>query len=80
MFEFALIYFLFQPVLHDWCNKYRGMCYPVCGMLRIKEPLLLFEHVCCSFFIYLFDAIYMYSLFYGTFRLRSIILIASNKE
>ena len=31
----------FQPVLHDWCNKDRGMCYPVCGMVHIKEPLLL---------------------------------------
>ena len=31
----------FQPVLHDWCNKYRGMCYPVCWMVHIKEPLLL---------------------------------------
>ena len=38
----------FQPVLHDWCNKGRGMCYPVCGMcypvcgmMHIKEPLLL---------------------------------------
>ena len=30
-----------QPVLHDWCNKGRGMCYPVCGMVHIKEPLLL---------------------------------------
>ena len=29
------------PVLHDWCNKGRGMCYPVCGMMHIKEPLLL---------------------------------------
>ena len=27
--------------LHDWCNKGRGMCYPVCGMLHIKESLLL---------------------------------------
>ena len=26
---------------HDWCNKGRGMCYPVCGMVHIKEPLLL---------------------------------------
>ena len=26
------------PVPRDWCNKCRGMCYPVCG---IKEPLLL---------------------------------------
>ena len=23
------------------CNKCRGMCYPVCGMMHIKEPLLL---------------------------------------
>ena len=27
--------------LHDWCNKGHGMCYPVCGMVHIKEPLLL---------------------------------------
>ena len=31
----------FQPVLHDWCNKGRGMCYLVCGMMHKKEPLLL---------------------------------------
>ena len=24
-------------------NKGRGMCYPVCGMMHIKEPLLLIE-------------------------------------
>ena len=30
-----------KPVFHDWCNKRRGMCYPVCGMVHIKEPLLL---------------------------------------
>ena len=36
-----LSYFSFQPVLHYWCNKGRGMCYPVCGMVHIKEPLLL---------------------------------------
>ena len=36
-----LSYFSFQPVLHDWCNKGRCMCYPVCGMVHIKEPLLL---------------------------------------
>ena len=36
-----LSYFSFRPVLHDWCNKGRGMCYPVCGMVHIKEPLLL---------------------------------------
>ena len=36
-----LSYFSFQPVLHDWCNKCSGMCYPVYGMMHIKEPLLL---------------------------------------
>ena len=34
---------ILQPVLHDWCNKGRGMCYPVCGMVDIKEPLLLID-------------------------------------
>ena len=37
----SLSYFSFQSVLHDWCNKGHGMCYPVCGMMHIKEPLLL---------------------------------------
>ena len=32
-----LSYFSFQPVLHDLCNKGRGMCYPVCVMTHIKE-------------------------------------------
>ena len=36
-----LSYFSFQPVLHNGCNKGRGMCYPVCGMVHIKETLLL---------------------------------------
>ena len=38
-----LSYFSFQPVLHNWCTKGRGMCYPVCGMVHIKEPLLLID-------------------------------------
>ena len=29
-----LSYLSFQPVLHDWCNKGRGMCYPVCAYKR----------------------------------------------
>ena len=33
--------FSFQPVHHDRYNKGCGMCYPVCGMVHIKEPLLL---------------------------------------
>ena len=36
-----LSYFSFKPVVHDWCNKGCGMCYPLCGMVHIKEPLLL---------------------------------------
>ena len=34
-------YFSFQPVLHEWHNDDRDMCYSVCGMMHIKEPLLL---------------------------------------
>ena len=40
-----LSYFTFQPVLYDWCNKGHCICYPVCGMVHIKEPLLLIERV-----------------------------------
>ena len=36
-------YFSFQPVLHEWCIEGRGMCYPVCGIVHIKDPLLLIE-------------------------------------
>ena len=36
-----LSYFSVQPVLHDWCNKGHDMWYPACGMVYIKEPLLL---------------------------------------
>ena len=28
-------YFSFQPMLHNWCNKGRGMCYPVCRLVHI---------------------------------------------
>ena len=32
-----------------WCNKGRGVCYPVCGMELTKEPLLLIGKSCpCS--------------------------------
>ena len=36
-----LSYFSFKPVLQDWCTKGCGICYPVYGMVHIKEPLLL---------------------------------------
>ena len=38
-----LSYSSFQPVHHDWCNNGHGMYYPVCGMVHIKEPLLLID-------------------------------------
>ena len=31
--------------IHDWYNKGSAMCYPVCGMMHIKEPLLLIGKV-----------------------------------
>ena len=50
MFIFHLLLDSFQPVLHDWCNKGHGMSYPVCGMVYIKEPLLLIRKSspCCG--------------------------------
>ena len=46
-----LSYFSFQPVHHDWCSNGRGMCYTVCGMMHIKEPLLLIAHVVAAGFL-----------------------------
>ena len=44
-----LSYFSSQPVLHDRFNEGRGICYPVCGVVHIKEPLLLIGKSCsCS--------------------------------
>ena len=42
--------FYIMPSWINWCNKGRGMCYPVCGMVHIKEPLLLIwnSSLCCS--------------------------------
>ena len=34
---------MLQPVFHNWCNKSHDMCYPVCEIVYIKEPLLLIE-------------------------------------
>ena len=33
-----LNYFSFQQVLHNWCNKGRGMCYPVYEWCIYKNP------------------------------------------
>ena len=43
-----LSYFSFQPVLHDWCNKGRGMCNPICGMVHIKPLLLIGKSSPCG--------------------------------
>ena len=32
-----------ELLLYGWYTKGRDMCYPVCGMVHIKEPLLLIE-------------------------------------
>ena len=42
--------FLFKPLLHNWCNKDHCMRYPVCGMVHIKEPLLIIgkNSPCCG--------------------------------
>ena len=39
-----LSYFSLQPVHHDGCTKGRVKCYPIFGMVHIKEPLLLIEN------------------------------------
>ena len=39
-----LCYFLLQPMLHIWCNKCCGIYYPVCGIVYLNNPLLLFEN------------------------------------
>ena len=36
-----LSYFSYQPVLHNWFNKGHDMDYHVCGVVHIKDPLLL---------------------------------------
>ena len=37
-YNYVLNTFSFQPVLHDWCNRGCGKCYPVCGMMTIVTP------------------------------------------
>ena len=37
--------FSFQPVFRDWYNKGRGMCYPLCGMIFIKQLLMIIGNV-----------------------------------
>ena len=41
----SLSFFSFQPVLHDWCNRFRGMCYHVKMVNIQKDPLMLIEKI-----------------------------------
>ena len=34
-------YFLCKSVLCNWCSKGYCVCCPVCGIMHIKDPLLL---------------------------------------
>ena len=45
-----LNYFSFLPVLHNWCNKDCGMCYPVYGK---KEGNVLFNDALHTFNSYI---------------------------
>ena len=36
-------HFSFPPVLHVWYKKGCAMCHPACGLVYIKDPLLLVE-------------------------------------
>ena len=55
-----LSYFSFQPVIHDWCNKGRGMCYPLCG----RERNVLFN-----------DAHFIYGYMASDIWLRTILIV-----
>ena len=37
----SLGYYPFQPVVHNWFSKVRGMCCLVCETVHIKNPLLI---------------------------------------
>ena len=53
---YAFVLLSFQPVLHDWCNKGRGMCCPVCGR---KEGYVLFNDTLNTFLLTLYDVRHM---------------------
>ena len=63
-----LNYFSFQPVLQDRCNRARGMCYHVCVMVDIKEPLLLIGNSSlCSGFSVLPHSLFFFFFFFFFF-------------
>ena len=69
-------YFTFQPVLHDWCNKGCGMCYPVFGMVHIKEPLLLIiEREREMFYLTTHSTHFIYGYMASDIWLRTILIV-----
>ena len=49
--------FLVPAIVHDWCNKGRGMCYPVGGMER--ERNVLFNDALNTFYLRLYGVRHM---------------------
>ena len=48
--EDPLNLFSFQSILHEWCNKGHGMCYPFYRMMHIKDPLEIIANVAAAGF------------------------------
>ena len=46
--DVTVSYFTFQPLLHDWCNKDRGVYYPVCNHAYKNTLLLIGKSSLCS--------------------------------
>ena len=47
-----LSYVSVHPVIHSWCNKGSGMCYPVCGIAASRERV---AHEAAAGFLSLFE-------------------------
>ena len=68
------LFFSFQPVLHDWCDKDRGMYYPVCGMFMyvcvcIYVCMYVYMYVCMYVCIYIRTYVGMYvCMYYNAFE------------
>ena len=77
-----LRYFSFQPVLHDWCNKGCGMCYPVCAnWYEVWDNIWtveLFKDKICWIYIYIYNVyMYMYMSVCVCFNLKNLYWLLS---
>ena len=77
----TLSYFSFLPVLHDWCSKGCGMCYPVCGMMHIKEPLLLIgkSSLCGDMSGFPLSSVILYHMFDVYNHIKNVLSTSLNK-